>query len=80
MYYVTMTDKFMSGWGKAEGRTAKFVVECETYEQAETRENNAKKREEMKDINITTKKPYFNPKKYITTTKSYEQLGRIWKE
>ena len=80
MFYVTMTDRFMSGWGKAEGRIAKFVVECETLEQAETIENNAKKREEMKYINITTKKPYYNVKKYITTTKSYEQLGKIWKE
>ena len=80
MFYVTMTDRFMSGWGKAEGRIAKFVVECETLEQAETIENNAKKREEMRYINITTKKPYYNVKKYITTTKSYEQLGKIWKE
>lgn len=80
MYYVTMTDKFMSGWGCAEGRIAKFVVECETRQQAETIENNARKRDEMKYINITTKKPYYNSRKYITTTKSYEKLGRIWKE
>lgn len=80
MYFVTMTDKFMSGWGKAEGRIAKFVVECETYEQAETIQNNAQKRGEMKYINITTKKPYFNPRKYITTTKQYNNLGWIWKE
>ena len=36
MYYVTMTDKFMSGWGRAEGKINKFVVECETREKAET--------------------------------------------
>jgi hypothetical protein len=23
MYYVTMTDKFMSGWGKADGKINK---------------------------------------------------------
>lgn len=80
MYFVTMTDKFMSGWGKAEGRISKFVVECETYEQAKTIEQNAKKRDEMKYVNITTKKPYYNVKKYITTTKQYNNLGRIWKE
>lgn len=80
MYYVTMTDKFMSGWGCAEGKIAKFVVECETYEQVETIERNAKKREEMKYINITTKKPYYNANRYITTIKSYEQLGNIWKK
>ena len=25
MYYVTMTDKFMSGWGKARGKINKLV-------------------------------------------------------
>ncbi len=29
MYYVTATDKFMSGWGLAKGRTNKVVVICE---------------------------------------------------
>jgi len=80
MYYVTMTDKFMSGLGYAEGRIAKFVVECETYEQAETIERNAKKRDEMKYINITTKKPYYNVNRYIITIKKYDNLGNIWKK
>jgi len=34
MYYVTMTDKFMSGWGQAHGKINKMVVECDTYEEA----------------------------------------------
>lgn len=80
MFYVTMSDKFLSGWGKAEGRIAKFVVECKTYEQAETIEQNAKKREEMKYINITTKKPYYNTNRYIITIKKYDSLGNIWKK
>ena len=24
--YVTMTDKFMSGWGEAEGKINKYVI------------------------------------------------------
>ena len=28
-YYVTMTDKFMSGWGEAAGKVNKLVIECE---------------------------------------------------
>lgn len=80
MFYVTMSDKFLSGWGKAEGKTAKFVVECETFEQAETIQNNARNRQEMKYINITTKKPYYNLSRYIITIKKYDSLGNIWKK
>lgn len=80
MFYVTMSDKFLSGWGKAEGKIAKFIVECETYNQAETIQNNARKRQEMKYINITTKKPYYNVNRYITTIKKYDNLGNIWKK
>ena len=35
MVYVTMTDKFMSGWGMAKGKTNKLVIECENSMQAE---------------------------------------------
>ena len=35
MYYVTMTDRFMSDWGLSAGRTNKLVIECPTYTQAE---------------------------------------------
>lgn len=78
MYYVTMTDGFMSGWGKSENKISKFVVECETMKQAETIEKNARKRQEMKYVNIATRKPYYNNNKYITTFRQFGELGRIW--
>lgn len=78
-YYVTMTDKFMSGWGKAEGKINKFVVLCDTYEQAETIERNAHKRDEMKYINITSQKPYYPSNRYLVSWKEYNELGQIWK-
>jgi len=34
MLYVTMTDKFMSGWGMAEGKTNKLVLECKNLHEA----------------------------------------------
>ena len=80
MFYVTMTDRFLSGWGMAEGKINKMVVECDTREQAETIEKNARNRQEMKYINITTRKPYYNSNKYFTSWKYYDQLGRIWKQ
>ena len=78
MYYVTMTDKFMSGWGMAQGKTNKCIIECETLQQAETIERNAQKRSEMKYINICSKKPRYG-KNVLESWKHYEDLGSIWK-
>ena len=63
-YYVTMTDKFMSGWGMAEGKINKLVFECESFEMAEIVEDNANCRTDMKYVNVVDKKPYYNSKRY----------------
>ena len=76
--YVTMTDKFMSGWGVAQGKINKLVIECDTMEQAEIIEKNAHKRSEMKAINITQRKPAYSPEKYVTSWKYFSDLGAIW--
>lgn len=67
MYYVSMTDKFLSGWGKADGKINKLVLECDSMGEATTVEINAKDRSEMKDIAVHGHKPHFNTKKYHTT-------------
>lgn len=64
-YYVTMTDRFMSGWGLAEGKDNKLVITCDNYTEAVTVECNAKKRSEMRYINIRTSKPYY-PNAYVS--------------
>ena len=79
-YYVTMTDKFMSGWGMADNKINKMIVECETMEQARIIERNAKKRDEMKYINICFTKPCYNKERYFESVRSYDELGAIWKE
>jgi hypothetical protein len=74
MYFVTMTDTFMSNWGMAEGKINKLIFECETYEQAEIVFNNAQNRSDQKYINICTRRPYYNNRKYypqIKTIKDY---------
>lgn len=76
--YVTMTDKFMSGWGRARGLINKLVIECDTLEQAETIERNAQKRDEMKSIRIVDRYPNFSTKRYITSDKVYSEMGEIW--
>jgi hypothetical protein len=77
--YVTMTDKFMSGWGMAERKTNKFIVVCDSWKDAETIERNAKKRSEMKYINICMKKPRYGSN-VLESWKTFEQLGEIWKQ
>ncbi len=59
MFYVTMTDKFMSGWGYAQGRTNKLIVECSTIDEAEQIERTARRRPEMKYVNICTRRPRY---------------------
>lgn len=61
-YYVIMTDKFLSGWGEAKGKINKFIVKCDTKEQALLIYKNAKRRTDMKLIRITTTKPRYNKK------------------
>lgn len=75
MVYVTMTDKFMSGWGMAEGKINKLVIECGDSVQAEKIADYARNnRDEMKYINITYNKPSYNSSKYITSWKVYSQM------
>ena len=41
MYYVKMTDRFLSGWGPARSKKAVFIYECETIQEAEIVAENA---------------------------------------
>ena len=77
-WYVTMTDKFMSGWGMAEGKTNKLIIECETYEEAQVIERNARKRSEMRYVNITRTKPRYG-RNVLPSWKKYTDMGAIWK-
>lgn len=69
-YYVTMTDKFMSGWGLSANKINKLILECDSYDEAIIVENNAKKRSEMKFISICRKKPSYPTEKYYVSFKT----------
>lgn len=56
-YYVTMTDKFMSGWGMANGKKNKIIFICDNYVDALTVAENAKNRTDQKHVNICLTKP-----------------------
>jgi len=57
---VTATDRFMSGWGLADGGSSKCAWACDSVKKAEKVFNWVKKRSEMKYVNIQHKK--WNPK------------------
>jgi hypothetical protein len=76
-YYVTMTDKFMSGWGQANNQIAKYVYVCDTYEQAEIVAANAERRGDQKYVNITDRKPSYNSRRYHVEFKTIENSA-IW--
>jgi cell division protein FtsL len=59
MFYVTMTDKFMSGWGHAQNKTNKLIIECNTIDEAEQIERAARRRSEMKYVNICARRPRY---------------------
>ncbi len=75
MFYVTMTDKFMSGWGMAAGKTNKMIVECETWQQAEQVE---RARSEMRYVNICTRRPRYGVQ-VVESWKTWDDLGPVWK-
>jgi hypothetical protein len=52
-----MIDKFLSGWGKAEGKNARYIYECESYQEAEEVEAYAKSRGDQKYVRININKP-----------------------
>lgn len=80
MYYVTMTDKFMSGWGPAKDKINKLVFECETYEEAEIVESKAQDRSEMKNININSRKPSYSADRYYTSWKNKEDAAAWYRK
>ena len=56
-YYVTATDRFMSGWGLAQRMTNKMVLPCDDYATAVTCAKYLEGRSEMKYVNIRSSKP-----------------------
>lgn len=77
-FYVTMTDKFLSGWGLAENKVNKLVIECENYDQAQKISRAASDRDEMKYVNICSKLPYYNSARYYVSNKKFSDLGGRW--
>ena len=70
-----MTDRFMSGWGLAKDKINKFIVICDNFKDAETIENLARKRSEMKYINICSNKPNLPKRKYLLSFRNFNEIN-----
>lgn len=70
--YVTMTDKFMSGWGEAKGKANKLIFVCKDMSEAMIVADNAENRTDQKFVNICENRPYYNKDRYHTQIKTKE--------
>lgn len=71
-YYVTMTDKFLSGWGLAKNKISKIVIECDTLEEAQIVKENALNRSDMINVRICTRKPKYDEQHYVVAYETKE--------
>ncbi|MGL5134485.1 MAG: hypothetical protein ACRC78_18310 [Planktothrix sp.] len=69
-YYVTATDKFLSGWGLAKGKISKMVAVCDNWETAEDILARWNGRKYLKFVGIRSKKPYYPSANYHTVYKN----------
>ena len=76
--FVTMTDKFISGWGGAKGMEAKLIVACDDEKEAKQIVKAAKKRGDMEGIKVVKNFPNYKGKQ--ASYRHFDQLGGIWKE
>ena len=72
MIYVSTTDRFMSGWGRAEGLINRLIFLCETSEDAEAVFNNATARDDQKHITCSSLPPKMFHKNWRETGADYE--------
>ena len=63
-FYVTTTDRFMSGWGESRGLTNRLVLPCESQQEANRVADYARGRSEQKNVRICTTKPRIRPGTY----------------
>jgi hypothetical protein len=77
-YVVWMTDTFLSGWGKAEGKRNVYAIWCDTREQVVQIEKAALARDEMQRIHVGFKLPYWKESEVLVTEKKFHELGPTW--
>jgi hypothetical protein len=78
MYYVSMKDAFLSGWGDADKRDAIFIFECADKVEAQTVKNYARRRGDQTQIVIHDSNPIsqFDEQYNLVITKNKEECPK----
>jgi len=72
-YYVCMTDKFMSNWGRSDNKINKLVFVCENIDEAEIVYQNSVNRSDMARITQRTSRPYYRRDTHYTQYKTKQE-------
>ena len=72
LYYVTCTDKTLSGCGRAKRKINKVIIECKGLEEAERVETYCRSRSDYKYVSIHTAIPYYSTSRYYVQLKTKE--------
>lgn len=76
--YVWATDKVLSGWGCAEGKIHKQVVECPNWNEANRILRGFETRpDEFKYVNWGYSKPRFSGSRYTSSTRASSEWTRF---
>lgn len=73
-WFVTCTDKFLSGWGRAEGKIAKRVCVCKDHAEAEKLRDRMERNKEkhlLRYINVVPTFPNYSLKRYTVSIDAY---------
>lgn len=69
-YFVCATDKLLSGWGRAAGKTAKRVIICDNWQQCRKMlERLQRPTSGMKYVNYSVSPfpPYYSPSRFVVS-------------
>ena len=66
-FWVCATDRFMSGWGHAEGKINKLVLSCNSHSEALVVAENAENRSDMEDVEILDFAPSFDEGRFLVS-------------
>lgn len=77
-YYVTLTDRFMSNWGMAEGKKNRLIIPTRDLEEAELVKQEAEKRSEWGNFKIENIEPNYNHQKYYVQVKTREDMPKVF--
>jgi hypothetical protein len=78
-YVVVMRDRFMSNWGRAEGRSSIFAVHCNTEAEAEQIAEAAGHKAEMEKIKICHELPQYSEKTHHISERNFSDLSPDWR-